>query len=156
MDVCLLCLQVEISVTSWSLVQRSLTECGVSECDSEASIMRKPWPTGGCRAIKKTANHTTPIYSHILPTHTSFKWTNLNNLFRAIHVGFVVENGALAQVSLPVFRLSLVIVVPLMPGTNTYSVFTVVFLNFLISQVRILWCDIRIYHGNFYEDSVFQ
>jgi hypothetical protein len=25
----------------------------VSECDREASIMRRPWPTGGCRAIKK-------------------------------------------------------------------------------------------------------
>jgi hypothetical protein len=34
-------------VTSWSLVQRSPTDCGVSECDREASIMRGPWPTGG-------------------------------------------------------------------------------------------------------------
>jgi hypothetical protein len=23
------------------------------ECDREASIMRKPWPTRGCRAIEK-------------------------------------------------------------------------------------------------------
>jgi hypothetical protein len=23
-------------------------ECGVSECDREASIMRRPWPTRGC------------------------------------------------------------------------------------------------------------
>jgi hypothetical protein len=30
-----------------SLVQRSPTECGVSECDREASIMRRPWPIGG-------------------------------------------------------------------------------------------------------------
>jgi hypothetical protein len=29
--------QVEVSATSWSLVQRSPTECGVSECDREAS-----------------------------------------------------------------------------------------------------------------------
>ena len=29
-----------------SLVQRSPTECGVSECDSEAST-RGPWQTGG-------------------------------------------------------------------------------------------------------------
>jgi hypothetical protein len=28
----------------WSLAQRSPTNCGVSECDSEASIMRRPWP----------------------------------------------------------------------------------------------------------------
>ena len=28
-----------------SLVQRSSTECGVSECDREVSIMRRPTPT---------------------------------------------------------------------------------------------------------------
>jgi hypothetical protein len=71
-------------------------------------------------------------------------------------VGFVVENGALGQVYLPVFRLSPVTVVPLMPGTNIYSILTAVFPNFLISQVQILLCDIRIDHGSFYEDSVFQ
>jgi hypothetical protein len=54
-DVCLLLstvyCQVKVSATGWSLVQRSLTECGVSECDGEASIMRRPWPTRGCYAI---------------------------------------------------------------------------------------------------------
>jgi len=29
------CCQVEVSATGWSLVRRSLTECGVSECDLE-------------------------------------------------------------------------------------------------------------------------
>jgi hypothetical protein len=29
------CCQVEVSTTGWSLVQRSPTECGVSECDRE-------------------------------------------------------------------------------------------------------------------------
>jgi hypothetical protein len=43
MDVCLslvsvvCCCQVEVSATSWSLVQRSPTDCGVFECDREAS-----------------------------------------------------------------------------------------------------------------------
>jgi hypothetical protein len=44
------CCQVEVSATGWSLVQRSVTECGVSECDREASIMRRLWPTRGCCA----------------------------------------------------------------------------------------------------------
>jgi hypothetical protein len=35
--VIVVCCQVEVSVTGWSLVQRSPTECGVSECDREAS-----------------------------------------------------------------------------------------------------------------------
>ena len=37
---------VEVSATSWSLVQRSPVDCGVSDCDREASIMRRPWPNG--------------------------------------------------------------------------------------------------------------
>ena len=36
------CCQVDVSVSGRSLVQRSPTECGVSECDRETSIMRGP------------------------------------------------------------------------------------------------------------------
>jgi hypothetical protein len=49
--VSVVCCEVEVSTTGRSLVQRSPTECGESECDREASIMRRPWPTGGCCAI---------------------------------------------------------------------------------------------------------
>ena len=45
------CCQVEVSALGRSLVQRSPTDCGVSECGREASIMRRPWPTGGSRAM---------------------------------------------------------------------------------------------------------
>ena len=48
-----MCCQVEVSATGQSLVQRSLTECGVSECDREATTMRRPWPTRGCHVMKK-------------------------------------------------------------------------------------------------------
>ena len=47
------CCQVETSASGWSLVQRSTTECGVSECDRETLIMRRPWPTRGCCATRK-------------------------------------------------------------------------------------------------------
>jgi hypothetical protein len=40
-----------------SLVQRSPTECAVSECDSEASIIR-PWPTMGYGAMEKNTSFT--------------------------------------------------------------------------------------------------
>ena len=33
-------------MSSWSLVQRTHTECGVCECDREASIMKRSWSTG--------------------------------------------------------------------------------------------------------------
>jgi len=39
-DVC-----CEVSATSWSLVQGSATECGMSECDHEASTLKRPRPT---------------------------------------------------------------------------------------------------------------
>jgi hypothetical protein len=52
MDVCVVCSQLEVSATGRSLVQRSPTECGVSECDCEASIIGRPWPTRGCYAIE--------------------------------------------------------------------------------------------------------
>jgi hypothetical protein len=42
-----LCCQVEVSATGWSLVQRSPTGRGVSECDCEALIKRRPWPSKG-------------------------------------------------------------------------------------------------------------
>jgi hypothetical protein len=65
MDVSLVsvvCCQAEVSATGWSLVQRSPTECGVSECDSEASIIRRPCPTRGLRAIKKLPHEITAFF----------------------------------------------------------------------------------------------
>jgi hypothetical protein len=50
--------KVEVSASGSSLVQGSPTDCGVSECDREASIIRRPWPTRGCRAIKKKGVQT--------------------------------------------------------------------------------------------------
>jgi hypothetical protein len=52
---CCECCQIEVSATSWSLVQTSPTDCGVSsECDLDTSWMRRPWPTGGLLSQKQT------------------------------------------------------------------------------------------------------
>jgi hypothetical protein len=57
MSVCCDCCQVEVSANGWSLIQRSPTECDVSEYDREASIMM-PRPTRGCCDMeKKTLLH---------------------------------------------------------------------------------------------------
>jgi hypothetical protein len=40
--------QVDVSASGLSLVQRSPMECGVSEPDSAASIMRRPWYIRDC------------------------------------------------------------------------------------------------------------
>ena len=46
-----MCYQVDIPVSVSSLVQRSTTDCGVSECDPGALAMRTPMPTGDCRLV---------------------------------------------------------------------------------------------------------
>jgi hypothetical protein len=52
--VSVVCCQVEVSATSWSLVQRSPTECGVPKCViAKPRKMRRHRPPRGCRAIGK-------------------------------------------------------------------------------------------------------
>ena len=51
--VSVMCFQVEVSSTGRSLVQTSPNDYCVSECDREASIMRRTLPTRGCCAMKK-------------------------------------------------------------------------------------------------------
>jgi hypothetical protein len=43
-----MCCQINVSASGRSLFQRSPTECGVSERDHEAWIMRRSWPNRGC------------------------------------------------------------------------------------------------------------
>jgi len=50
------CCQLEVSATSWSLLQRSPTDCGVSKRDRKASMRRRSWPTGECCAMKEMNN----------------------------------------------------------------------------------------------------
>ena len=45
--VIVVCYTVKVSATGRSLVQRSSAKCGVADCDREASIMRRSWPTRG-------------------------------------------------------------------------------------------------------------
>ena len=78
MYVCLLwvvCCQVEVSASDWSLVQNP-TGCHVSECDREASIMRRPRPIRGSCALGG-GNHTllstmqiAVLYCTIRPRHS--------------------------------------------------------------------------------------
>ena len=45
-------LRLRIPTGAWMSLVKSPTECGVSECDREASTMRRPWPPMGCCAMK--------------------------------------------------------------------------------------------------------
>jgi hypothetical protein len=71
--------QVEVSAMGWSLVQRSPNECVVSECDREALIMRRVWPTTGSWAIKHT------IMIAFLLAHDLWKWTEIHVYFPSLY-----------------------------------------------------------------------
>jgi hypothetical protein len=51
--VSVMCLQIDVSASSSSLVQWSPIECGVSECDRVVSIMRRSWLTGGSCTVER-------------------------------------------------------------------------------------------------------
>jgi hypothetical protein len=55
------CWRVDVSATGQSLIQRSPTKCGASDCHFEASIMTKPRPTRGCCARKENGAHLSTI-----------------------------------------------------------------------------------------------
>jgi len=64
-----MCYQVEDSASGLSLVQRSRTECGVSECDLEASIMRRLWHTVDCRTMEKPSSRRQCTSTHSCERH---------------------------------------------------------------------------------------
>jgi hypothetical protein len=58
MFVSIVCCQVKVSASGLSRVRKSPTECGLSECDREALITRRPWSTRGCCAMGKKRQMT--------------------------------------------------------------------------------------------------
>ena len=54
--VSVLCFQIEISSSGWSLFQRSPIDCAVSECDCVVWIMRGSWLTEGGGVVVPETN----------------------------------------------------------------------------------------------------
>jgi hypothetical protein len=75
------CCQVEVSASDRSFFQWRPTKCGVSECDSEASVMRMPWPTRGCWALGKGKSGTVNNKQFTLPAleHCGLAMAHTNN-----------------------------------------------------------------------------
>lgn len=46
--------QLEVPATGYSFIQRSSTECGTSECDCEASKMRRSCPLGALALLTRS------------------------------------------------------------------------------------------------------
>jgi hypothetical protein len=73
-----LCAEIVVSASGRLLVQRSPTQCGVSEYDREASIMRTPWPTSGCCAMGASGvgeEVSVTVKQHIRLDYTSLQRT---------------------------------------------------------------------------------
>jgi hypothetical protein len=51
--VSVVCCHIEVSASDWSFLRWSPKKRGVSECDREAWIMRRPWSTRVCCAMRK-------------------------------------------------------------------------------------------------------
>jgi hypothetical protein len=78
--VSVVCRQVEVSASDWSLVQRSRTECRASECDREAPIMRRPWYTRGCFATGRWWLHKIS-WILVVMMQNGYKWHTENLKF---------------------------------------------------------------------------
>jgi hypothetical protein len=64
--VSVVCFLVEVSASVPNLPREESAECGVSEYDREASIVKSPWPTGDCCAmwgknVYQRGNHLTNV-----------------------------------------------------------------------------------------------
>jgi hypothetical protein len=83
--VSVVCCQVEVSATSWSLVQRSPTECGVSECDREALKWGGLGPQGAVEPLKKKRRICYPFWNHTeIPTTPKAVSSNKLKIFNLI------------------------------------------------------------------------
>ena len=105
------CFQVEVSVSGWSLVQRSPTECGVSEYDHEASIMRRPWSTGGCFSMECKFENFVVVESVIINLVSLFYLSVDVALFKCHQVCwplFVMCTGAIISAMWPMAIVILV------------------------------------------------
>jgi hypothetical protein len=78
--VSVVCCQVEVSATGWSLVQRSPTECGVSECDREA------WKIEAALAPKGLSSYWKKTYLFKLFGQITVELTKKNSFYCGHHL----------------------------------------------------------------------
>jgi hypothetical protein len=83
--ICVVCCQVEVSATIWSLVQRSPTDCGASLC-----VIKKPrergshsprWAAEQEKTNKNLEIYNLQFYAILLCFRTLFQWRT-HELFR--------------------------------------------------------------------------
>jgi hypothetical protein len=103
--VSVVCCQVEVSATGWSLVQRSPTECGVSECDRKLSTMRRPWPTRAVKPLGKKKSVWSYSYQGVPEEYKYFNiFSTRNNGTHYLNVLlFVLKMKTMTKAKLIIF-----------------------------------------------------
>jgi hypothetical protein len=113
------CFQVEVSATSWSLVQRSPTDCGASlfVYDLKSSKTGRPWSSLDRSAKKKKKKKNLGINANYFPrgnnrSHIYSYWRSKSGLYPVpVCARFVAGKIALWQALL---RVNLVIIPPVL------------------------------------------
>jgi hypothetical protein len=83
--VSVVCCQVQVSALSRSLVQGNPTECVVSECDREPSIMRGPAPLGAFAPWKRKFTGPTLVSITINHPYLTSVNTRIVSFFRFMY-----------------------------------------------------------------------
>jgi hypothetical protein len=95
--VSVVCCQVEVFASVWSLVQRSPTGCDVSECDHKSSTFRRPKPSRGCQSCYivlfylTTALHVSGVTITHLQEHKTTVTTTSGNRYTVLLSAAIVE-----------------------------------------------------------------
>jgi len=106
------CFQVEVSVTGRTLLQRTATDGGVSECDHESSTMRRPWPNTVDEPWTKKIFHWL-CYKHDnisvnlhVKIHRLISFTNFNAQFLySLAICMLHYNPQrISSINMPIFR----------------------------------------------------
>jgi hypothetical protein len=82
--VSVVCSQLEVSASGWSLIHKSPTEGRVSECDSETSIMRRSWPTRDYCAVNPLNAELNPICHLLILEDLTFLGPCIISIFQYI------------------------------------------------------------------------
>ena len=116
--VSVLCYQVEVSATVLSPIQRSLAECGVSECDHETSTMRMPWLTRTVELPKKITVLT--ILTFCLFT------LSITECLRSVHMPY--QRIVTITIIIILFLIIIIIII--------FSMFVIIIIVILVQGVR--------------------
>ena len=138
MCVCV-CGQVEFFASCWSLVQKSPTECSVSECDHEPPIMRRTWHNADCCAIKNySIPSEVPNLRHATSMYILAPYLFNKLLLMSLHLSFSSKfSFVLSDFWTKISSLVIIFLLCVNCPCWFYHSYTKLLLMYLLNRVRI-------------------